>query len=111
MKPIPSDNPIFPITSPRSTQQHKNNTVPSQKHFTDESVLVHRSPLRPIRFPRRLRPHLLHVLQHHVAMSVKGFDAREQFAIVPAADQDLRVVSDGGLEKRQRTVGEFVGFE
>ena len=67
-------------------------------HLTDKPILIDRPPLLALRIPRRLRPHLLHVLQHHVGVAVEGLDAREQFAVVAARDQDLGVRADGGLE-------------
>ena len=44
-------------------------------------------------------------------MSVESFDAREQFAVVAAGDQDLGVLAYGGLEEREGAGGEFVLFE
>ena len=39
----------------------------------------------------------LDILQHEVAMTVKGLDAGQQFAVVAQRDQDLGVASDSGL--------------
>jgi len=44
-------------------------------------------------------------------MSVEGFYAREQFAIVAARDEDLGVGADSGLKDGERTRGKFVFFE
>lgn len=102
-----------PFHSPEipSTQQHQNHTITPQEHLADEPVLVHWAALLAIRQSWNFRPHLLDVLQNHVAVSVEGFDAREHFAVVAAGNQDLRMVAHGGLEERQRTRSEFVGFE
>ena len=53
-------------------------------HLANKSVLVHRSALLPARRLWRLRPHLLDVLEHHVTMSIKGLDTRQQFPVVAA---------------------------
>ncbi len=60
-------------------------------HLADEAVLVHRSPLLARRQPGRLGPHLLDILQHHVAVAVKGLDASEELAVVATRDEDLSV--------------------
>ncbi len=56
-----------------STQQNQDDTITSEKHFADESVLINalRAALA------LLRPHFLYVFKHHVAVSVESFDARE----------------------------------
>jgi hypothetical protein len=100
---IPSRKPC-----PSSTQQHQNHTIPPQKHLTDKPILIHRFTPR---LPRPLRPHLLDVLQHHVAVAVEGFDPGEQLAVVAAGNQDLGVGAGGGLEDREGAGGEFVRFE
>jgi len=96
----------FPCAS--STQQHQNHTIPPQKHLADKSILI--DSLTP-RLAPPLRPHLLDILQHHVAMAVEGFDAGEQLAVVATGDQDLGVGAGGGLEDGKGAGGEFVGFE
>lgn len=80
-------------------------------HLANEPVLVHWSALFPIRQSRRLRPHLLDVLEHHVAVPVEGLDAREELAIVADGDEDLGVRSDGRLEDREGARRELVLFE
>lgn len=80
-------------------------------HFADESVLVDGSALLPVGKPRRLRPHLLDIFQHHVAMSVKSLDAGEKLPVVATGDQDLGVASDSGLKDRQGAGAELVLFE
>jgi hypothetical protein len=94
-----------------SRQKNQNNAVTAQEEFADETVAVDRLALLSIRIPGRLAPHLLDVLQHHVAVAVKGLDARQQLAVVARRDQDLSVVAHGRLEERKRAGGEFVGFE
>ena len=37
-----------------------------------------------------LRPHLLHVLQHHIAVPIERLNAPEQLVVVAAIDQHLR---------------------
>jgi len=83
------------------TQQDKHDTIASEEHLADESVLV---DTLATAF-RLFGPHFLDVFQHHVAVAVKSLDAREQFAIIPAGDQDLSVCSGGGHEDGERAGG------
>ena len=53
-------------------------------HLADKSVFVYRPTLLPSRRLRRLCPHLLDILEHHVAMPIKGFDARQKFPVITA---------------------------
>ena len=94
-----------------SRQKNQHNTITAQEEFADETVAVDRLALLSVRIPGRLAPHLLDVLQHHVAVAVKCLDARQQLAVVARRDQDLSVVAHGRLEERKRAGGEFVGFE
>lgn len=80
-------------------------------HFTDESILIHRPAFLPSAVPRCLRPHFLHILQHHITVPVKSFDTGQQLAVVAAGDEYLGVGSDGRLEDGERAGGEFVLFE
>lgn len=80
------------------------------KHFTNKPIFIHRSPLLPIRLPRDLGPHLLHVLQHHVAMPVEGLHAGQELAVVTARDEDLIVAAYRCLEDREGAGGEFILF-
>ena len=48
-----------------------------------------------------LDPHFLDILKDHVAVTVKGLDARHQLAVVAAVDQHLRVVAHGLGQNRQ----------
>lgn len=66
-------------------------------HLANEAILVHALALATLGL---LSPHLLHVLQHHVAVSVKGLDTGQQLAVVAAGDQDLGVRAGGGLQQR-----------
>lgn len=52
-------------------------------HLADEAVLVHSLARTTLRL---LGPHLLHVLQHHVEVSVKGLDTGQEFPVVAAGD-------------------------
>lgn len=72
----------------------------SNIHLTNESVLIDRSALLPVGQPRCLRPHLLDIFQHHVAMSVKGLDTCEELAVVATRDEDLGVAAYSGLKDR-----------
>jgi hypothetical protein len=78
-----------------STQQDQNHTISSQEHLADKTVLVH--TFTPS-FKAPLCPHLLDILQHHVAVTVECLDTGEQFAVVATGDQDLTVGASGGLE-------------
>jgi hypothetical protein len=44
-------------------------------------------------------------------VTVEGFYAREDLAVVPAGDQDLCSRPDGGLEDREWTSGKLVLFD
>ena len=44
-------------------------------------------------------------------MAVKGFDAREEFAVVADGNQDLCVRANGRLKNREGSVGELVLLE
>ena len=48
------------------------------------------------------------MIAHHVAMSVKSFDARKQLLVVSQRDEDLGVVADRLLEDGQRALRDFV---
>lgn len=74
-------------------------------HLADEAVLVDTLAVTTLGL---LGPHLLDVLQDHVAVAVKGLDTGEELAVVPAGDQDLGVCARSGLEKRQRTGSELM---
>lgn len=74
-------------------------------HLAHETILVNPLPLIPLGL---LRPHLLHVLQHHVAVTVKRLDPREELAVVPARDQNLGVGACCGLQEGQGTRGHFM---
>ena len=63
-------------------------------HLANEAILVNALPLAALGL---LGPHLLHVLENHVAVSVKGLDTGQQLAVVTAGDQDLSVRAGGGL--------------
>lgn len=77
----------------------------SNVHLADEAILVHSLARATLGL---LGPHLLHVLEDHVAVSVKGLDAGQELAIVSAGDQHLGVVAAGGRQEGERTGGELV---
>lgn len=74
-------------------------------HLADETVLVDALALGTLGL---LGPHLLNILENHVAVSVKSLDTGQQLAVVSAGNQDLGVCAGGGLEERQGTGGELV---
>lgn len=80
-------------------------------HLANESILVHRPAFLALRIQRRLCPHFLDILQHHVAMPIKRLYTCQQFAIVPTRDEDLIVISNSGLQDRERASSELVGFD
>lgn len=69
-------------------------------HLANETILVYRSSLLAICQSGRLCPHLLDILQNHVAMAVKRLDAGKELAVVADGDEDLHVRAHGGLEDR-----------
>merc|ERR1711865_705111 len=79
----------------------------TQEHLTDVSVLVDRLGLLcTLPCFRHLRPHLLHVLQHHVAVAVKSLNAAQQLLVVPHVDEHLRVRAHGLVQHRERACPE-----
>ena len=80
-------------------------------HLGNETVLVDGAALGAVRLARRFGPHLLDVLEHHVAVAVKGLDAGEQLAVVAARDQNLVVRAHRRLEYRKRAGRELVLLE
>ena len=73
-------------------------TEKKHKHLADEAVLVDGPALLAVGEPGGLGPHLLDVLEDHVAVAVEGLDAREQLAVVADRDENLGVAAHGGLE-------------
>lgn len=80
-------------------------------HLANESILVDRSSFLACARSGCLRPHLLHVLQHHITMPIESFHARKQFPVVAARDKDLCVRSYSRLEDRERTGSKLMFFE
>jgi hypothetical protein len=91
-----------------SAKQDEDDRVTTQEHLADESVLVHTLALVALGL---LGPHLLYVLQHHVAVSVKSLDTGQQLPVITAGDQDLGVCAGSGLQKREGAGGELVLFD
>jgi hypothetical protein len=77
-------------------------------HLADEAILIHALALGAL---GPFCPHLLDVLEHHVAVPVKGLDASEQLAVVATGYQDLGVGAGGGLEDGEGAGGELMFFE
>jgi hypothetical protein len=71
-------------------------------HLANEPILVYRSSLLASTRSWGLGPHLLHVLQDHIAMPIECLHARKQLSVVSARDQNLGVRSNGGLKDRER---------
>ena len=66
--------------------------VPSEEHILDEPVLVDGfGLLLALALLGHLGPHLLHILQHHVAVAIERLDAAEKLLVVAHIDEDLRV--------------------
>lgn len=73
--------------------QHEDDRISSQEHLRDESVLVDRlGLLLALAGLRLLGPHLLHVLEDHVAVAVESLHATEELLVVAAVDQHLAEV-------------------
>ena len=77
-------------------------------HLANKPILVNRPAFFTVRQPRSLCPHLLHILQHHITMSVESLNARKQLAIVATGDQNLICVAYGSLEDWEWAAAEFV---
>lgn len=80
-------------------------------HLADEAILVHGTTLLAVGQARCLCPHLLDVLENHVAMAVKGLNTRKQLAVVTDRDEHLRVRADGRLKDGEGSGGELVLLE
>merc|ERR1719263_180944 len=111
MKPTVEDSPIKSpascgqfgrfqrqdISSSLGVPEHQNHRVPAQEELGDEAVLVHRLGLF-LTTMWDLCPHLAHILKNHVAMAIEGFHTSEDFAVVAAIDEHLRVILDTLLQ-------------
>lgn len=73
---------IHPLKPPLLflTQKNQDDTITPEEHFADESVLIDAFGIAL----GLLRPHLLHILQHHVAVAVERLDSRKKFSVIPA---------------------------
>lgn len=88
--------------------------VPDQygyPHLADEAVLIDTPALLSLTVSWKLGPHLLDVLEDHVAMSIECFYTSKEFAVVATRDDDLVVVADSSLEDRERAGSEFMLFD
>ena len=45
----------------------------------------------------------MHVLQHHIAVTIEGLDTGQQLLVVPDTDQYLRVILDALKKERVRS--------
>lgn len=111
--PDPIDSARFPATNFRTRlrQKHQHHAVAAKEEFADEAVAVDRLALLSVCVPGSLAPHLLHILQNHVAVAVESLDTCEQFSVVAGGNEDLGVVAHGGLKKGKRAGCELVGLE
>ena len=71
--------------------KNQNHRITSQEHLTDEAILVDWLGLF-LTAMRDLCPHLSHVLQDHVGMTVKGLYTCQNLAVVAAIDEYLSQV-------------------
>lgn len=88
---------VCPMILHRSAEENQDDTVTSEEHLADKAVLVDHASLLAICCSRSFTPHLLHILEHHVAMAVKRLHSSEQFSVIATRNQDLCMLSDGGL--------------
>lgn len=58
-----------------------------------------------------MQTNLLDILQNHIRMPIKRLYPRQQLLVVSQTDQYLRLISDGLLEDREWTLGDFVFFQ
>lgn len=80
----------------RRIPNHQNHRVTSEEHLGNKPILVHGfGLLLALAGSRQLRPHLFHVLQHHVAVAIEGFYPAQQLLVVAAVDEHLGVVLHG----------------
>lgn len=109
----PFDTARFFATNLRTRlrQKHQHHAVAAEEEFADEAVAVDGLALLSVCVPGSLAPHLLHVLQDHVAVTIESLDTCEQFSVVAGGNEDLGVVAHGGLKERKRAGCELVGFE
>lgn len=92
--------------TPQRVENHDANS-----HFADKTIFIDWSSLLPCTRSWCLCPHLLHILQHHIAMSVECLHAGQQLSVVSARDEDLCVGSNSGLEDREGTRCKLVFFK
>jgi hypothetical protein len=79
---ISSQEPIIPLAPIQHPQFHFITVISCGKdlehsHLTNKPILINRSSLLSLTIPRRLSPHLLHILQHHITMPIKSLHTRE----------------------------------
>jgi hypothetical protein len=74
------------------------NFAQNDPHFTDKPILIHWPSLLSRGVPRSLCPHFLDIFQHHIAVAIESFHARQQFAVVSTRYQYLCVRPHSGLK-------------
>ena len=69
-------------------------TPPSKYiHLANESVLVNLATSFSIGVTRCLGPHLLRILQYHVAMPIERLDASKNFPVIALVDPEARTTN------------------
>ena len=92
--------------------KNQHHRVSSKEQLADVSVLVDRSTLLgALSCLGDFRPHLLHVLQHHVAVSVEGLHTSEKLVVVSAINQDLQHKQTHGLRSKDNGHGQHIIHE
>ena len=84
----------------RGITKDENDGVTSEKHFADKTFFV--DCLLSLSC-RGLCPHLLHILQDHITMTIVRLHARQQLVIVPHVDQHLRIALHALLQNGKGT--------
>ena len=77
-------------TTELTASPNKNNGFTSDEHLGDVAILGNRlCPFLALASLRQLRPHLLYILEHHVAVTIESLHATEQFLVVTSVDENL----------------------
>ena len=80
-------------------------------HLTNKPILINCPSRFPLGKPRSLRPHLLDVLEKHIAMAIERFDTGEKLAVVAQGDENFVVRRYRRLQDGQGAGAEFMGFK
>lgn len=77
---------LLPSCTRQRVSQDQNDRIPSQEHLRYETIFIDGFSLFPFPSTRNFRPHLLHILQYHVTVTIEGFYTSKQLFVVPAVD-------------------------